>query len=423
MHFTRLHKLERFHRLLSTLASSAFPNSEHPIDANTVVATLHRLRSLGPLGLWDGQGWEEVAAQAQAQASTSKEPAEPVVQQGMLSRKHVEQAMRMAKDALDEDAKALTKNGDGMSDFAADLFCSAIGYLLAAPLTPTDETLRTKFLSMLQRSPLYNEVTSAASVATQAGAPPKDTEVNARVQYSAESEPRSWLDPCSWVPYPEEVVSRKSQTTFASTKCGCGRHVVVPTVSHLPPSVYPRTMNELFIASLIWSAVFVKRSPVPYYVSLSMSYMLGMFLSMSTIMFPFGRLIATSVLERTLEIDSELELQQRFATFIAWGFEITLKVFLALSRAEAWAPPGAYVANKPTPSMYSSMPNQPVVVIAPPAPRFPSLASTSSGQKTPAPTYEQAMYGSGSQFGSRSLGFFPPNMAQSPTSSLFSPSL
>jgi hypothetical protein len=183
--------------------------------------------------------------------------------------------------------------------------------------------------------------------------------------------------------------------------------------------VYPRTLNEVFIAVLIWSAVFVKRSPVPYYASLFMTYMLAIFLNFHrTFVFPFARRVATNVLERTIEVDSELELQRRCAEFIAWGFEVTLKVFLAFSRTEAWAPPGTSTGAGLS-NVFSPLSSQPVVVIAPPAPTFPSLPGLIR-RKTPAPSYEQAVYDTSSQFmepGTPRSGYFSGSASSSGYSS------
>lgn len=56
---------------------------------------------------------------------------------------------------------------------------------------------------------------------------------------------------------------------------------------------------------------------------------------------PFLLLLGSHLLERTVILDRELDLHRRVADLIAWALEATLKLLVAFSRAEAWAPPNA----------------------------------------------------------------------------------
>jgi hypothetical protein len=61
---------------------------------------------------------------------------------------------------------------------------------------------------------------------------------------------------------------------------------------------------------------------------------------------PFLLLLGSHLLERTVVLDRELDLHRRVADLIAWAFEATLKLLVAFSRAEAWAPPNAMAEER-----------------------------------------------------------------------------
>ncbi|GAA99756.1 uncharacterized protein L969DRAFT_17370 [Mixia osmundae IAM 14324] len=293
-----------------------------------------------------------------------------------LSKKHLEQSIRLASEALEED-----KKGGRESDYAVDCYFSGLDYYLNAlpklsasgpgedDLTLARKTaLRHKVMKLLDKvgaedvdedaARVYAEQQegaasgwwgprlrriSSTSVLNGGRARPANLQANAQTGANGSTVIRG--DPAL------------GTSTEIVTTCHCGRRVSVklPHWMTLPDDGMPKTWQEAIIATFVAGAVFIKNSPLPYLIATFFATIiqLALYLNQRFMLQQRFVLFMSSCLEAMVQLDRDLHIHRAVGEVAHVLWEAGVKSAVAFARAEGFRPPEA---TQPFPSMIEGRP-------------------------------------------------------------------
>lgn len=146
----------------------------------------------------------------------------------------------------------------------------------------------------------------------------------------------------------DDVPPSEPTPTELTTTCPCGRRMTL----QLPPYQIQSTSNHVsdhpshpafnwpdaIMSLVIWMAVMLKHSPIPYWFRLLMGSCLTMMWEVEASLQIRNRIMKLiwHSLQRLAELDAELGLHRALGDILAWMVELILKASLAFARAEAY---------------------------------------------------------------------------------------
>ncbi|EIN04003.1 hypothetical protein PUNSTDRAFT_47789 [Punctularia strigosozonata HHB-11173 SS5] len=308
---------------------------------------------------------------------------------GVLSTKHVEQALRLANQALEEDAAT---ERESEREFVADLYFSSLDYFLGACKPslftslpgPKRKELVAKASVLLhsledhtssddsESTPSPDEIRQPSSSGTPPGGL-NDLRTYVMNSLPAIVQGRRPVTPPEHVNHSQIAGETPSaDQVVLHALCTCGRSVWIPVPDELRSvkevDGHPKTWSELWIAFLVWAAIALKQSPIPTLIGTAFTALLS-FLVYLNGRFQLGVCLFLAfnwVLERAVETDRRYQVHQRLAELVSVLFEGMARASVAFAdarrsedRDQEWQPPESTLVHSqrsPPPKTSTSVP-------------------------------------------------------------------
>ncbi|KAG0141427.1 hypothetical protein CROQUDRAFT_663835 [Cronartium quercuum f. sp. fusiforme G11] len=253
----------------------------------------------------------------------------------MFSSKHLQQAIHLADEALEE----LNKADEADEAYTVDCYLSALDYLIAA--LPKNSALSDFPGSAYRQHLLHSKLDNLLVRSDQAFEPEHGT--------ICPNTPLTPSGPLTWMRFflpsgfnqseqsaPLREIHQSSQWT---AQCQCGRTLSLQQASEVDQSdkrVESLAWSDVILASIVSLVISFKNSPFPSIISHLVRSFISWMIYLEAV-FEIQRrtfLALTVMIRRLAELDAELGIAKSIGNLISWILEFLLKVALALARGE-----------------------------------------------------------------------------------------